>query len=172
MDAVPCGVPHHRIWLHGGREVPQCTDAIRRNTLRCLHSSNAVLRLASAEAARRGLLTPVQAKQLELLLIHDVYDTAWDADMFAVRLGTIVNANMTHQPYNIAHVQWISGMPRTEQPVETLDGTRAMELALAAQERATQWRADVRLLLLALLDGKAVAPETIDMLLQTKLAVS
>ncbi len=150
MDPNPCGVPHHRMWEHGGHEQSICPDPVRRNRVRCLHSNNAVLRAGAAKAAEFGLMTAQHAERLGTLLVQDIYGPAWTADMLAVKIGNVVHANASGLTYDVLHVQDMTGIPRNELRMETLGPERAKDIVVDAQARATQWREDVRQALLSL----------------------
>ncbi|HRH92910.1 MAG TPA: hypothetical protein PKV72_00070 [Candidatus Peribacteria bacterium] len=170
MNAEPCGIPHHRRWLHEGKDLVQCPAAAKESQVRCIHSNNAVLRAAVREALLRRLLTPVEAKQLDLLLEEDVYGRAWEADMLSLKLGQVVYMNQSGKPYDIGHVQSMTGLSPLAQRVETLTDTDAVRLTLEAQTAATQWRENVRQLLLRLFSGAERDEQRIEELLLERLA--
>ncbi len=165
MNAEPCGIPHHRRWLHEGNDLVQCPAAAKEAQVRCIHSKNAVLRAAVREALVRRLLTPVEAKQLDLLLEEDIYGRAWEADMLSLKLGQVVYMNQSGKPYDIGHVQSMTGLDPLSHRVESLTDTDAVRLTVEAQTAATQWREDVRQELLRLFTGGQRDEQRIEALL-------
>lgn len=170
MNGEPCGIPHHRRWLHAGQDVVQCPAAVKETQVRCVHSKNSVLRAAVREALLRRLLTQVEAKQLDLLLEEDIFGQAWEADMLAIKLGQVVHMNQSDKSYDIGHVQSISGLDPRTQRVESLTDDDAVRLTLEAQTKATNWREDVRQELLRLFAGGERDEQRIETLLFERLA--